>query len=299
MTDFFAIVNPAAGGGRCGKLAPQALQELKATGAKVEVAYTRAAGMATVLARQAYARGTRHFIAVGGDGTSFEIVNGLFPEALDANEKPTLGFLPLGTGNSFLRDFSTEGAAYSLDAIKRDLRRPCDVIKLSHRDGALYYINILSFGFLADVCSLANRRFKRFGEAGYAMGVAAKLVELPARPIPYAVDGGPFDRRPLAFIVISNSRYTGGKMLISPGAEIANGLAELTVAEKLNRRTFVKTFPKIFDGSHLGHPALISARAHKIQFDVDRMEDAMIDGEVIPVWPTELEVLPGALEVRA
>ncbi|HEX5658670.1 MAG TPA: diacylglycerol kinase family protein [Polyangiales bacterium] len=299
MTSLLAIVNPAAGGGRCGKLAPAALKELEATGAKVEVAYTKAAGEATQIARKAYAEGVCDFIAVGGDGTSFEIVNGLFPEALNAAHKPTLGFLPLGTGNSFLRDFTTDGASYALDAIKRGQLRPCDVIRLRHRGGELYYINILSFGFLADVCSLTNRRFKRFGEAGYGMGVAVKLIELPSRPIPHSLDGGPLDRRELAFIVISNSRYTGGKMLISPGAEVANGFAEVTVAEKLDRISFVKTFPKIFDGSHLGHPALSSGRARKIEFKVDRMEDAMIDGEVIPVWPTELEVIAGALEVRA
>ncbi|HEY6878789.1 MAG TPA: diacylglycerol kinase family protein [Polyangiales bacterium] len=298
MTDYFAIVNPAAGGGRCGKLAPAALEALKATGAKVEVAYTRAAGEATRIARDAFARGVRHFIAVGGDGTSFEIVNGLFPEAITAEEKPTLGFLPLGTGNSFLRDFTTDGAAYSLDAIKRGVHRPCDVMRLCHRDGDLYFINILSFGFIADVCALTNRRFKRFGEAGYGLGVVVKVAQLCARPIPYALDGGSTDRGPLSFIVISNSRFTGGKMLISPGADIADGFAEVVVVDELDRLSFISTFPKIFDGSHVRHPAVRCARARAIEFEVDRMEDAMIDGEVIPVWPKSLQVVTGALEVR-
>lgn len=299
QSSFLAIVNPAAGGGRCGKLAPAALESLKATGAQVEVAYTRAAGEATQIAREAFARGVRDFIAVGGDGTSFEIVNGLFPEALGAAHKPTLGFLPLGTGNSFLRDFTTDGANYALEALREGTRRPCDVIRLRHRDGDLYFINILSFGFLADVCSLTNRRFKQFGEAGYAMGVAVKLVELPCRPIPYALDGGVLDARPLSFIVISNSRFTGGKMMIAPGAEVADGFAEVVVAGKLSRLSFMATFPKIFEGEHLSHPGLTASRARAIQFNVERMEDAMIDGEVIPVWPESLEVLSNALEVRA
>jgi YegS/Rv2252/BmrU family lipid kinase len=260
---------------------------------------TQRQGDATRIAREAYRKGLRHFIGVGGDGTGYEIVNGLFPEALEGSERPSLGFLPLGTGNSFLRDFTTEGDAYSRRAIREGKLRACDVVRLRCKEGDVYYINILSLGFVADVCTVTNRRFKRFGEAGYGMGVAVKLVELPSRPIPHALDGGPLDTRELAFIVISNSRYTGGKMLISPGAEIANGLAEVTVAEKLDRISFVKTFPKIFDGSHLGHPALTSGRARKIEFKVDRIEDAMIDGEVIPVWPTELEVIAGALEVRA
>jgi diacylglycerol kinase (ATP) len=295
---LLAIVNPAAGGGRCGKLAPAALQVLRDAGHQLDVVETQAAGEATRIAREAFVAGTRHFIAVGGDGTGFEIVNGLFPEALSASERPTLGFLPLGTGNSFLRDFSSEGASYALAALKSGKRRPCDVICLRHKEGALYFINILSFGFLADVCSLTNRRFKRFGEAGYPMGVIGTLANMSSKPIPHALDGGDFDRRPLSFIIISNSRYTGGKMLISPNADVSNGFAEVIVASQLSRRAVIGTFPQIFKGSHLGHPALSSGRARAIEFKVDGPLDAMIDGEVIPLWPTRLEVLPLALEVR-
>ena len=99
---YFTIVNPAAGGGRCGKLAARALEQLRAAGLTLEVRETRAPGEATVHACGAYAEGFRKFIAVGGDGTSFEIVNGLFPDAATQG-RASLGFLPLGTGNSFLR----------------------------------------------------------------------------------------------------------------------------------------------------------------------------------------------------
>jgi diacylglycerol kinase (ATP) len=295
---IFAIVNPAAGGGRCGKLAPSVLGALRASGFEIEVRETRAPGQATQLARAAYAAGERHFVAVGGDGTGFEIVNGLFPEALSASDKPTLGFLPLGTGNSFLRDFSVHGADYALEALRTGLSRPCDVLCLHHREGALYFINILSFGFLADVCTLTNRRFKRFGELGYGLGVVGTLARLASRPVPHALDGGPFDERPIAFIVISNSRFTGGKMMISPLADVADGLADVLVADKIGRATVISTFPDIFKGTHLSHPALNSARARAIEFKVDGPQDAMIDGEVISLWPTRLEVLPQALEVR-
>ena len=295
---LIAIVNPAAGGGRCGRMAPAAIDQLRSTGHQVSVYETRAPGDATRIAREKFAVGERHFVAVGGDGTGFEIVNGLFPEALSVSDKPTLGFLPLGTGNSFLRDFSSEGASYALDALKTGKRRPCDVVCLRHKEGALYFINILSFGFLADVCSLTNRHFKGFGELGYPLGVIGTLARLAPRPIPYALDGGTFDERPLSFIIISNSRYTGGKMLISPLSDVADGYADVIVAGKLGRRSVIGTFPKIFEGSHLGHPALTSGRARAIEFKVDHPEDAMIDGEVITVWPTRLEVLPLALEVR-
>jgi len=161
-----ALVNPAAGFGKCGKLLGPMIDRLLHAGVGFDVVETKHAGHATELAREAYASGYRKFIAVGGDGTSFEIVNGLFPEALN-DEAPTLGFLPLGTGNSFLRDFTKDGVAYATQAIIENRARPCDVIRLKHKTGTLYYINILSLGFVADVCTLANERFKKLGAAGY------------------------------------------------------------------------------------------------------------------------------------
>ena len=95
---------------------------------------------------------------MGGDGTSYEIVNGLFPEALEG-ERPTLGFLPLGTGNSFLRDFSDQGVDYAMEALLARRSRPCDVLRMTHRDGVIYYINLLSVGFAADVATVRARRF--------------------------------------------------------------------------------------------------------------------------------------------
>ncbi|MGH9844187.1 MAG: acylglycerol kinase family protein, partial [Blastocatellia bacterium] len=92
-----AIVNPAAGFGKCAKLLGPALDRLRAAGVEFDVAETNRAGHGKELAREAYANGYRRFFAVGGDGTSFEIVNGLFPQAAHDGERPTLGFLPLGT----------------------------------------------------------------------------------------------------------------------------------------------------------------------------------------------------------
>src|SRR4029077_17394903 len=116
------IVNPAAGGGRCGRLAPAALERLRAGGLELEVRQTTRRGDATVLARDAYSAGHRNFIGVGGDGTSFEIVNGIFSAAASEG-RATLGFLPLGTGNSFLRDFTNRGAEFAIAAILGRRRR--------------------------------------------------------------------------------------------------------------------------------------------------------------------------------
>jgi YegS/Rv2252/BmrU family lipid kinase len=298
MSKFLAIVNPAAGGGRCGRLADEAVEALRGAGLDIEVARTRAAGEGTTLARAAYKAGVRDFVAVGGDGTSFEIVNGLFPEALESEQKPTLGFLPLGTGNSFLRDFSSEGATYAAEALRSGRKRACDVIRLRHKEGELFYINILSLGFVADVCTVANERFKRFGELGYGLGVAVTVASLACEPIPFTIDGGARDEQPMAFISISNSRFTGGKMMMAPGADVADGLADVVTVGRIGRFRLLRTFPKIFDGSHVAQSEVRAVQARSMEFHVSAPRAAMIDGEVISLWPERLDVLQHALEVR-
>jgi diacylglycerol kinase (ATP) len=183
-TKFLAIVNPAAGGGKSGQLAAGMLEKVRQTGIALTVVHTARAGQATDLARQAYREGTRNFLAVGGDGTSFEIINGLFPAA-ESHGRPTLGLLPLGTGNSFLKDFTKRGVEHTLAALKNNSRRPCDVIHLRHAEGELYFLNLLTLGFPADVAETTNRRFKRWGELGYILGVFTRLVQLEHLAFPH------------------------------------------------------------------------------------------------------------------
>ena len=295
--NFLAIVNPAAGGGRCGKLAKAALDKLRAAGVAIEVAETSAAGEATLFARAAYAKGQRKFIAVGGDGTAFEIVNGLFPEAT-AGERPTLGFLPLGTGNSFLRDFTDRGAEHSMEAIIAERRQACDVFLLKHADGTLYFINLLSMGFTADVTAAANRSFKALGELGYVLGVLVCLARLTRRSFPLRADDElEFDCRRCLFLAFGNSKYTGGKMMIAPGASISDGLVEYVRWGPIGRMGLLRNLPSLFDGSHMAHPLASRRAARHIEFALEAPVDVMVDGEVFTLDCRRVEVLPGALDV--
>ena len=300
MTDtFLAIVNPAAGGGKCGRLAVAAIERLRSHGVNIDLAETLRAGHATELARSAYSQGTRRFLAVGGDGTACEIVNGLFPEALDG-ERPLLGFLPLGTGNSFLRDFSDQGAEYSIQAILERRHRPCDILRMTHRDGVLHYINLLSMGFTADVAALTNRRFKFLGEFGYLLAVLVCLVRLRRRAFPLrADDDRDIDSRRSLFLSFSNSKFTGGKMMIAPHAETGSGLIEFVRWGPIGRLGLIANLHTLYDGSHLRHP-LASRRAVRcVEFSLGEPVDVMVDGEVLTLDCRRLDVLPAALEVIA
>jgi YegS/Rv2252/BmrU family lipid kinase len=294
---FLAIVNPAAGGGKSRKLLGPALERLQAAGVEVKVATTRAAGDATHIAREAYGRGVRQFIAVGGDGTSYEVVNGLFPEAA-SGETPTLGFLPLGTGNSFLRDFSDRGVEHAIEALAAQRTAPCDVLRLRHREGVIYYINLLSMGFTADVATLRARRFSGWGELGYVLSIFLTLARFNRRPFPVHVDpaGAPDSRRSL-FLTFNNSKFTGGTMMIAPQAEVNDGLIEYVRWGPIGRLGLIRNLPTLYDGTHVNHPLAERNAVPSIKFALNAPVDVMVDGEVLTLHCEELDVLPAALNV--
>jgi diacylglycerol kinase (ATP) len=294
---FLAVVNPAAGGGRCRKLVGPALDRLRADGIRLEVVETSAPAQATEIVRDACERGYRRFIAVGGDGTSYEIVNGLFPEAAN-HERPTLAFLPLGTGNSFLRDFGDGGVEFAIDAILAGRSRACDVLRLSHKAGVIHYINLLSMGFAADVATMRARRFSSWGEPGYQLSIFSQLVRFRRRPFPLRVDGeSDIDRRPCLFLTFNNSKYTGGTMMIAPKADVSDGLIEYVRWGPIGRVGLIRNLPTLYDGTHINHPLAERRPAKRIDFHLDAPVDVMVDGEVLTLYCETLDVLPSALNV--
>jgi len=294
---YFAIVNSAAGGGRARSLFGPAFDRLRAEGLAIDIRETSASGHAADLARAAWNEGYRKFISVGGDGTAFEVINGLFPLA-DNSPSPTLAFLPLGTGNSFLRDFTDRGADHAIESLIAGRSRKCDVLRLRHKEGILYYINILSIGFSADVATLRARRFSNWGEIGYQTAIFLCLARFRRRPFPLSADGDPhIDRRPCLFLTFNNSKFTGGTMMIAPTADTNDGLIEYVRWGPIGRLGLIRNLPGLYDGTHIQHPLAEVQKVRRVDFHLDAPVDVMIDGEVITLHCQTLDVLPGALTV--
>jgi len=295
---FLAIVNPAAGGGRCGRFSRATLGRVRRAGIEIEVAETSHRGEAIEIARKAYGKGIRKFLAVGGDGTSFEILNGLFPVAQNsAAERVALGFLPLGTGNSFLRDFTADGVEYTIEALKAGKRRPCDVVHLRHSEGELYFMNLLTLGFPAEVGETANRRFKRWGELGYILAVFAHLASLKHSAFPHRLDDpGEWNSDPALFLSFSNSKFTGGKMMIAPKADPTDGSIEYVRWGPIGRLGLLKALPTLFSGTHIEHPLAFRSGAKHIDFRLEEPANVMIDGEILRLKCRSIDILPGAFD---
>lgn len=296
---FLAIVNPAAGNGRCRRLAGPALARLRQEGIEYQAVESVRPGHASEIVREAYGRGSRRFLAVGGDGTAFEILNGLFPAA-ETGGQAELAFLPLGAGNSFLRDFTEHAADYAFEAIRAGRARSCDVFRLTHRTGVLHFINLLSLGFAADVASFRNRHFRHGGHLGYLMSVLVCLARLRPQSFPLRVDDDrETDRRGCLFLSFNNSKFTGGTMLIAPQADPGDGLIELVRWEPVGRLQLLWNLPGLYTGEHIRHPLASRRAARKIEFALAGAVNVMVDGESLRLDCRQLEVLPGALSVVA
>jgi diacylglycerol kinase (ATP) len=294
---FLAIVNPAAGGGKSAKLASTALQQLREKGLNVDVIATTDRGHAVELAAEAYTQGYRRFIAVGGDGTAHEILNGLFGRA-KVQERVALGFLPLGTGNSFLRDFAKDGTDASLRALLEGRTRLVDLVRLTHTTGELYSLNILSLGFTADVGALTNRYFKPLGPLGYLLGVLVRVAQLKRRSFTLRCDDDvEWDNRRALFLTFNNSKYTGGNMLIAPDADSTDGYIEFVRWGPIGRFDLLRTLPRLYDGTHTRHPLASRRAIRHVEFNLSVPVDVLIDGEIAALECKSIDILPGAVDV--
>lgn len=295
---FLAIVNPAAGGGRGARRAPAVIERLRAAGLDVTVRFTEAPGDGIRLARQGYDEGFRSIIAGGGDGTAFEVLNGCFPLALERDDPVRLGFLPLGTGNAYLQDFSKNLVEHSVGSLEQGQRRTTDVAALHHQSGVLYFINLMGFGLPVQVTTRAIR-LKRFGALGYILGVFLSLAGLRYPKLPLRLEDGERFGEPVVQFTISNSRYTANGMLIAPNADLQDGKVDLVSVDPMARLSVARAFPRLFKGNHLELDTVHERQAETIHFEGNGEVEVMIDGELRRVVPERVEVLRQALEIWA
>ena len=296
---YLAIVNPAAGGGRCGKNAPGVVQRLRDAGLDISLVWTEQSGDGTRLAREGYEQGYRRFLAGGGDGTAFEVLNGCFPPSLEEDDPIRLGFLPLGTGNAFLQDFTKERTEYAVHCLVDDQRRFVDVVTLHHTEGQLHFINLIGFGLPADVTIRAAGGLKKLGAIGYILGVFMAVAGLDYRKLPMVLADGVRLDQPVTQVTVSNSRFTANGMLIAPQAELQDGLVDIVTVEPMSRFAIVRAFPTLFKGTHVLLDTISVHQTAEITFEVDAPVELMIDGEIRNVIPERIEVQNKALEVWA
>ena len=295
------VVNPAAGHGKGKKCFERLAPALKEKIPGIEIRFSEYAGHAVEIGKQAARQGFERLICLGGDGTPFEVIAGLYDEGRPAN-RPEIGLIPAGTGNSFILDFGTRTPEEALGNILAGRRRAVDLVEFEYREGGRtvrrYSLNIIGVGLIADILQLTNERLKFLGAVGYSLAVLVRLLRGMRNRIEIDTDGRKVTVTDSA-LVVSNSKFTGGKMKIAPAADVADGRADLVLFNHVNRREMVAIFSAVFSGKHAAHPKVQMRQAARIQIEADPALRLMGDCELLGHTPLGLKVLPGELTILA
>lgn len=297
-SDAVLIANPASGGGRGRRLAEGAAAALEGAGVSVDVRWSEGPDHATTLALDAAKAGAPLLIAAGGDGTVFEVLGGLM-RARTTARRPALGLLPVGTGNSFAREFGLTHVDGAVARLLAGTLRPVDVVRVTHTEGVCHSVNLVSVGFTADAGDRTNRAWKAWGKAGYVAAVLECVRDLAPTEIAYTLDERTRVEGPATFVAFSNSRFTGGAMRMAPAADVADGRLDVIRAGRLSRAALLGAFPGIFSGRHVERDDVTHATAARVTFDPLPARPVLVDGEILNLSLVALDVLPRALEVVA
>jgi diacylglycerol kinase (ATP) len=293
------VVNPAAGHGKGKKCYERLEPVLREKMPGLEVRFSEYPGHAVEIGRRAAGEGFDRLICLGGDGTPFEVIGGLYDQGRPA-KLPEIGLIPAGTGNSFIRDFGTLTPDEALRNILDGRRRRVDLVEFEDQeDGRTirrYSLNIIGVGLIADILQLTNERLKFLGAAGYSLAVLVRLIRGMRNRIEMDLDGRKRTAGNSA-LVVSNSKFTGGKMMIAPAADPSDGRADLVLFNGVNRREMVAIFSGVFAGKHAGHPKVEMTPATRITVEAAPPLRLMADGELLGYTPLSLRVLPGELTV--
>lgn len=291
------IFNPNAAFGRSVKRLALIRSGFEKHGIKAELKATRAAGHGRELVAKTRLSGYDGLIAAGGDGTVFEVLNGLYQHP--KHERIPMGLLPIGTGNAFARELfkKTGDLSEAIKLIQRGTTREVDVGRVSSGKSAFYFINIVAMGFAVDAGQTA-RKIKFFGKSAYTLATLWQVIRLKSYPLVMAIDDNTINSDNI-FVTISNSRYTGTHFLIAPDASIDDGQFDVTILEKLPRSRLLRLFPTIYSGRHVEYKEIASHKASRVRIQSPRGLLLGPDGEFHGCTPAEITCLPGDLEIFA
>ena len=297
------VVNPASDGGRTGSKWPEIAAAARRHGLEVVERLTESAGHATALAREAVAAGEELVVAVGGDGTVNEVVNGFFDEAGASLGGPAaLGAIQRGTGCDFVRTFGipkkTDRAVATIAAGRR---RRIDIGRATCAtpDGprVRMFANIASCGMSGAVAERANATSKRLGGTpAFLFATIATFVGW--RNVEFHVRADDVERTLVANnVVCANCRFFGGGMKIAPDAEPDDGLLDVILVGDISKADFVLNLHRLYRGTLGRHPKVEHLRARRIEITPVRTLPAEIDGEQPGTTPVTFEAVPGALDL--
>lgn len=282
------IANPRAGHGKGAGNLERLRGVVRRRGLDGNVVATDHPGHATELARGLVDAGEHRVAVMGGDGTIGEVANALVGTDVE------LAIISMGTGNDIARSLklplndldASLTVAFEGDARRMDVGR--------ERDRA--FLSVLGLGFPAVVAAEANRFTWVKGPPAFFMAVYKAIHRLRPVHLVIEMDDQTLDRE-CAAVMIQNTPYTGGGLLMAPGARVDDGLLDVVVVEDIGKLSLMINFPKVYSGRHFEHPSFSLHRTSRVRIDSAEPLPKMFDGDLCGWTPVDVRVDPGALRV--
>jgi diacylglycerol kinase (ATP) len=291
-SEITLFVNPTAGRGRGARAVQPAASALRAAGFSVRTVLGVDAADALTRARAAVEGGTGALIAVGGDGMANLALRAV------AGTRTPLGLVAVGTGNDFARALGLpvrEPAAAGrmiADALKCGRIHDIDLGQVGDR----WFGTVLASGFDSRVNDRGNRMRWPSGRFKYDLAMISELAAF--RPVPYRIrlDDGEVREVEATLVAVGNGSSYGGGMRICPGADLTDGLFDITVVGDCDRTTLLRVFPRVYRGTHVEHPKVTVLRAARVEIAAEGIT-GYADGEPLGPLPLSVRCVRGGVRV--
>lgn len=293
MDDRVVVVaNPTAGRGKAGRLIGKVDRLLHEVGVRHEIRISESGEDLELRVREAAQEGARIVAALGGDGTMGLAANGLLGTGA------TLAVLPSGTADDFAHALGIKDLAAAARALAEGATATIDVVRVTTDGVERHYVNVAGCGFDSEVNEAANAmRIKLGGTATYISALCKTLSRFTPATFRIELDDDEVIEGPHMLVVVGNAISYGGGMRITPSASVVDGLLDVCVLAEVSKGQFLRTFPKVFRGTHVRHPAVRMLRASRVRVEADRRVMVYADGERVGPAPAVFDVVPSALPV--
>jgi diacylglycerol kinase (ATP) len=290
------LINPASANGSTGRRWPVLARRAAELGLRGDALLSERPGHLTELAAEAVRAGATQLVVVGGDGTVYEVVNGIMGAGGGEVE---IAVLSRGTGTDFARSL---GLPRKFDeAVRVALHgrvRTIDAGRATFHHGEAWFANFAGAGISGAIARDANASSKALGgRVSFMVSTVKVFARWKSAEVEAVVDAE--SRRGRMFeIVAMNGPYAGGGMKLAPGADLDDGLLDCVLFGDVTKLDFITTFPKIYTGRHLSHPKIELLRGATVEIEADPPLPVVLDGEQPGTTPARFEIVPGALRVR-
>jgi len=306
LTKAAVVVNPASANGSTGKRWPEMAASFEQEGLSFVCSLTERPGHATEITRRFLGEGHDLIIAVGGDGTANEVVNGFFDKTgRSIRPGAALGLISCGTGRDLFRTLGIPSdSTAAIRHIINSISRPIDLGLVTFCNSkevreSRYFINVAGLGLDGATAEKVNRTSKALGGfISFLWATVSTIILYKNQKMNIIVDDEQICDEPITVVVFGNGRYFGSGMCVAPNALIDDGLLDIIILRDLSKLNLLISLPRVYKGTHLSHSHVSSLRGKKIKVTSEGRALLDLDGEQPGRAPVEIEIIHHAISLK-